>query len=231
MLLGVVITFTALIAASCKLVPVDPSTHRTRLGDIQLAIASGSNSLAEVEFRGRVIRVGGDTTVASIGSFKGYIRLRDTLTNNVISVLYTLPNNIQVRADTTMRVVCIFKQARGRLALILKTKNDSLVCMMGTMLKTELDSLLRKSGAQGFRVAVGSDVYASRYTECGREGDYNMTFSTNDGSVVIPPARSGSLQNGDKAYAAYNVVNTQLIKNLDTCPNFTPEFAYMIIKQ
>jgi len=229
-----VIVLAALAIVSCTVDTVDPLSQRTRLGNMQVAIISSRANRTDIEFRGRVTsrdRRDSLYVAAGLGSFKHFVALRDTLTRDTVRVYYTLPLNVQFKVDTTLRVVLIYKQIESRFALLLKTKNDSLVCMIGTLLPNDLEPVQIQSGEQGFRVDVGSDMYASRNTECGREGDYNMIFSTHAGFVDVAPARSGQLQSAEKGYSVYNVANTQVIKDLGTCPNFPTEFAYMIIRQ
>jgi hypothetical protein len=74
-------------------------------------------------------------------------------------------------------------------------------------------------------------VYTWRNSECGREGDYDMLFSTNTASVSVPPVQNGLLQSGEKSYILWNAANTRLVKDLGTCPDFLTEFSYMILRQ
>jgi hypothetical protein len=221
----------AFLTFGCKQDPIDPTSQRLRLGDIRVALSSGSTRLSDSGFSGRIIRFGADTMVSFIGSFAGYVRIRDSVANRIVSILYTLPNNAQVKVDTTMRVICIYKEKGDKSALILKTKSDSLICMIGTLLLGDLEPVQASSGAQGFRVSIGPDLYASRNTTCGREGDFNMMFATTERIIGVAPARTGQLQSAEKLYALYNVANTQAIKNLGTCQTFPAEFAYMILRQ
>ena len=221
--------------AGCKLDPKDPDSQRTRLGTMQLAFVASFINTTDFQFGGRLRSY--DTRDSSysetgIGSFKHFFSIRDTTSTDSIRVYYTLPQNLQFHIDTaSRRFVLIYKQSESRFALILKTKNDSLVAMISRLLPNELDPVQAKDGAQSFRVARGNNVYLARNTECGREGDYDMVFSINDGSVAVAPARSGQLLSAEKLYSLYNVVNTQIIKDLNSCAGFVPEFAFMIIKQ
>jgi hypothetical protein len=146
----IVLVCTALLATGCKQDPIDPSSQRTRLGTISVAVVATSGIVAEAEFRGRVISLEPRDTSYTIapGTFKHLVELRDTLTNRTLKIYFTLPQNAKVKTDTTMRLVCVYKQSGDRSALLLKTKNDSLVCLVGTLPLTELDPVLAKGGEQ-----------------------------------------------------------------------------------
>jgi hypothetical protein len=125
----------------------------------------------------------------------------------------------------------IYRRIAARFALLLKTKTDSLVCTFGTLLPEEWVFVLNLAGTQGFRVQAGNNLYLARNTECGREGDFDIIFSSSSGEVRVGPARSALMYNGDRLYALFNVVNTRLIKDLGGCRNFEPEFGMMILQQ
>ncbi|HXF99928.1 MAG TPA: hypothetical protein VNL69_04050, partial [Bacteroidota bacterium] len=65
----------------------------------------------------------------------------------------------------------------------------------------------------------------------GREGDFDVIFSTAVGTLSVGPARGALMFSGDKVYAVFTVVNTRLIKDSGRCPNSQPEFGIMILQQ
>ncbi|MBX2990656.1 MAG: hypothetical protein KF749_05750 [Bacteroidetes bacterium] len=221
--------------ASCTKETLEPQSERTTLGHILLTVVTSLPNPNDFQFRGRVEGFGGsgDTllTVPGVGTFNHYTALRDTLTGDTAWVYYTLPPGERLKVDTTSRTVLIYKKTDAGFALILKSKNDSLIAMVNTLPPAELDTLFTKAGEQRFRVVVGTELYTSRNTPCGREGDYNMMFSSAEGSANIPPGRSGLLQTGDKIYNVSNVLNTQIIKDLGSCSNFRSAFQFMILQQ
>lgn len=221
-----------LIVAGCKQDALNTSTPRPRLGDISIAVVRGDSGVSAAAFSARVIKPnGGDTLVPGVGHFFRHVVLWDSLANRAAAILYSVPRNAFIQSDTNTRVVCFFKRVGSRAALLLKSKNDSLICMIGTLLPDDLASLQAESGAQGFHVASGPNVYTWRNSECGREGDYDMLFSTNTASVSVPPVQNGLLQSGEKSYILWNAANTRLVKDLGTCPDFLTEFSYMILRQ
>lgn len=218
----------------CKQDPIDPSIERIRLGEFRVAFITTLTNLNEIRLNGRIRAY--DTRdslyeAAGFGSFKHFLSFRDTTTNDSLRLFYTLPSNANFRIDSTQRFVLHYRKVGGRFALLLKTKNDSLVCAFGTLLPDEWVFVFNRSGNQGFRVSVGENVYLARNTVCGREGDFDMIFAAHSGEVRVGPARGALLFDGDKVYAVFNVVNTKLIKDLERCPDFVPEFAFMILQQ
>jgi hypothetical protein len=229
-----VLVIVVALLSGCKQDPVDDSIKRIRMGDILVAFISNRTVTPDFEFSGRIRAY--DTRdslfeAPGIGQFKHFISLRDTASTDSVRLFYSLPSNVNFRIDSTQRFTLIYRKIDPRFALILKTKNDSLVCAVGTLLPDEWPFVLNRAGNQGFRVSVGDNLYLARNTECGREGDFDIIVANNSGEVRVGPARSAFLFSGDKAYAVFNVVNTKLIKDLGTCAAFVPEFAFMILQQ
>ncbi|MER3524210.1 MAG: hypothetical protein C4326_09125 [Ignavibacteria bacterium] len=220
--------------SGCKQDPIDPSIERIRLGEFRVGLITSFTNLNEITMSGRIRAY--DTRdslyeAPGIGSFKHFLSFRDTTTNDTLRLFYTLPSNVNFRIDSTQRFVLFYRKVGERFALLLKTKNDSLVCAFGTLLADEWVFVFNRSGNQGLRVSAGDNVYLARNTVCGREGDFDMIFSAHSGEVRVGPARSALLFSGDKVYAVFNVVNTKLIKDLGRCTDFVPEFAFMILRQ
>lgn len=232
--LGFILILMAALLGGCKQDPIDDSIQRIRMGEIKAAVLTNRASLSDFEFSGRIRAY--DTRdslyeAPGIGLFKHFISLRDTASTDSVRLFYSLPSNVNFRIDSSQRFTFIHRTIESRFALLLKTKNDSLVCAFGTLLPDEWVFVLNRSGNQGFRVSVGDNLFLARNTPCGREGDFDIVVANNSGSVRVGPARSAVLYSGDKAYAVFNVANTQLIKDSGNCPDFVPEFAVMILQQ
>jgi hypothetical protein len=230
----------AALGVSCKSDPMAVTSERSRLGDIKVDVDAtyrATDGIVEMEFRGRVSfpLEPRDSlyVIPNKGTFKRRIVLKDTLSpqRDSVSIFYTLPTGLAVRVDPTMTLVMVFKRTATGLAFLLKTKSDSLVCLIGNLSGAELDLVQSRTGAQNFRVIVGQNAYVTRNTECGRESDNNTVFTFNDGMADVPPAKSAGLQSGAYAYAMFNVVNTQIVKNVQNCTNYVGELAYIIMRQ
>ncbi len=230
----------ALCGMSCKSDPLGVTSPRTRLGEMKAAVIAtyrNTDGVLEMEFRGRVVSPmeprDSVYNVAGKGAFKRRIVLRDTFSTrrDSITIFYSFPSGIAVRIDTFMTFICHFKQTPTGFGLILKTKADSLVCLAGNLSGGELESFLAKTGVQNFRVSVGPDAYVTRNTTCGREGDYNTLFSVKTGFVGVPPGKNDILKDGALTYSTFNIVNTQIIKNVKNCTSYTGEFAFIAVRQ
>ncbi len=223
-----------LLLGGCKQDPIDDSIQRIRMGEILVAYITNRGGAPDFEFSGRIRAY--DTRdslydAPGIGLFKHFISFRDTASTDSVRLFYSLPSNANFRIDSSQRFTFIHRTIESRFALLLKTKNDSLVCAFGTLLPEEWVFVLNRAGNQGFRLSVGDNLYLARNTQCGREGDFDIIVANNSGEVRVGPARSAVLYSGDKAYAVFNVANTRLIKDLGTCPDFVPEFSMMILQQ
>lgn len=228
------LVLSTLAFVSCTKETLEPQSERSTLGLIHVGVVSTLPNATDFQFRGRVVDFDRRDTlfnVPGIGTFNHVTVLRDTLTGDTSWVYYTLPPGEILKVDTTSRTVLIYKKTDAGFALILKSKNDSLIAMVNTLPPSELDTIFTKAGDQGFRAVVGTELHASRNTPCGREGDYNIMFSAADGTANIPPGRRGFLQSGDKIYNVSNVLNTQIIKDLGSCSNFRSAFHFMILQQ
>ncbi len=221
------------LVASCKMDVIDQNSQRTRLGDIQIAIAGTDVASNDIEVRGRIIE--SDPNRDSIytnprlsGTYKHYIVLDDSTRRD--TVYYTLPVPAKIKSDT-VEFVLIYKKMQNRVALLLKTKSDSLVCLMGTLLPQELAWLPTKAGHQNIRVLSGNEAVATRITDCGREGDFNAFFHISESSANVKPAQTGVLLVDERAYLVANIANTSLIKNTNSCPETVGEFVYVIMQQ
>ena len=113
----------------------------------------------------------------------------------------------------------------------LKTKSDSLICLVGTLLPHNLDSLQGKTGAQNIRVVPGNEAFNTRVTDCGREGDFNTLFHISQGYANLKPAQTAFITVDERIYLVANIANTYLIKNLNGCPETVGEFAYAVLQQ
>lgn len=222
-----------LAAGSCTKGPVDPTQQPIRLGSMSIGIVASRPGTADFSFRGRVTSFDTRDTLYFIpgGAYKHFVAMRDTLTNDTLRVYYTLPLNLTFRVDTTLRAVVFFKQVESHFALIIKSKNDSLICMVNSMRPDELDTIFAKVGDQQFRVAVGTELHAWRNSACGREGDFNMLFSSRNATVSVPPGQTADLVDADKFYTLANVQNTQRVKDLANCGFAGTEFSFMIIRR
>jgi hypothetical protein len=130
-----------------------------------------------------------------------------------------------------MTLVVLFKRTPTGSGFLLKTKSDTLVCLAGTLTGSDLETFESQGGAQNFRVVSGNNAHVTRTTECGREADYNMIFAANGASVDVPPTRNASFQSGRFVYTSYNVINTQVVKNVKECENYGGEIAYVVLRQ
>jgi hypothetical protein len=224
----------SVLLGGCKQDPIDDSIQRIRMGEILVAYITNRANAADFEFNGRIRAY--DTRdslyeAPGIGLFKHFISFRDTASTDSVRLLYSLPSNVNFRIDSSQRFTFIHRAIESRFALLLKTKNDSLVCAFGTLLPEEWTFVLNRAGNQGFRLGVGDNLYLARNTQCGREGDFDIIVANTSGEVRVGPARSAVLYSGDKAYAVFNVANTRLIKDVGNCPEFVPEFSMMILQQ
>ncbi len=157
------------LVASCKMDLIDQSVQRTKLGDIQIGIAGSLRDSTNLERQGKIIS--SDPNVDSsythpglAGSFKHFVWLADTARRETLKVYYTLPVAAKIKSDT-IEFVMIYKKVQNRAALLLKTKSDSLVCLMGTLLPQELAWLPTKAGHQNIRVLSGNEAVATRITD------------------------------------------------------------------
>lgn len=230
----------AVALTSCEMSPINVTSPRSRLGEMRAAIVQTGRStdgVLELDYRGRVTFPmeprDSSYNLGTKGIFKRRIVLRDTLSGrgDSISLYYAFPSGIAVRIDTLMTFVMHFKQTATGFALILKTKNDSLVCLAGNLFPSELETFQSRTGVQNFHVSSGNDAYLTRNTECGREGDYNMVFTAKSGFVAVPPAKDAELIDGALTYSVYNVINTQIVKTVKTCPTYAGEFAFIAVRR
>lgn len=230
----------ALVGAGCKNDPLGVTSPRSRLGDMKVSVFASyrnTDGAVEMEFRGRVVSPmeprDSVYNVPGKGAFKRRIVLRDTFSTrrDSVTVFYSFPAGIAVRVDTFMTFVFHYKQTPSGFGLILKTKSDTLVCLAGNLTGAELESFQSQTGVQNFRVSVGPDAYVTRNTDCGREGDYNTLFGVRSGFIAVPPALGGILRDGGLTYSTFNVVNTQIVKNIKNCANYTGEFAFIAVRQ
>ncbi len=233
------ILLLALAGLSCKSDPLAVTSERSRLGDFTLDVAAtyrATDGIVEMEFRGRVsFPLEPRDSLYAIpnkGTFKRRIVLKDTLSvrRDSVSIFYTLPPGVVVKVDTTMTLVLHFKRTASGSGLILKTKNDSLICLMGTLTGAELDTLQARTGALNFRVSMGTNAYVARNTQCGREADYNTVFSMNNTFTDVRPAYSSLFSNSARVYAVYNIINTQIVKNVQNCAEYKGEFTYAAMR-
>lgn len=235
-------TGTALVLAAllllatpaCKQDPIDSSIQRLRLGQFQIALITSLRDSSTIVLNGRIRAYDTRDTLyeaPGVGLVKHFVSFRDTVSSDSLRLLYTLPGNLNFRIDSTQRFTLLYRKIDSRFALLLKTKTDSLVCAFGTLLPEEWVFVLNLAGNQGFRVGPGNNLYLARNTECGREGDFDVIFSTAVGTLSVGPARGALMFSGDKVYAVFTVVNTRLIKGSGRCPNFQPEFGIMILQQ
>jgi hypothetical protein len=168
-------------------------------------------------------------TVDGLGSFDHFLEVLDA-TGRRHRFYYSLPGNVRIQVDSGMSVVARLATANGGFNLTVITPQDSLVCLFGTMPFPELSGEIRHTGRQGFAVSLPDQAARYRNTECGREGDYDLDLAWATGSVRIPPAGLVLLTSG-RTYLAANVVNTRIVKTVKSCPGYTNEFAYMIVRQ
>jgi hypothetical protein len=234
------VLLAAVSGLTCSLDPSESTSQRSRLGEVKIAVVASyrnTEGVLEMEFRGHVSTPleprDSSYTIANVGTFKRRIVLRDTLSTrrDSVTLFYSFPLGLAPRIDPTMTLVFLFKRTATGLGFILKTKSDTLVCMAGTFAGADLETFEAQGGVQNFRVISGNNAHVTRTTDCGREADYNIIFSTNDGSVDVPPTQGASFQSGRYVYTVYNVINTQVVKNVKDCENYSGESAYVILRQ
>lgn len=228
------IIFVCLSVSSCKLDPVDPNARRLTLGDIQIALVSTLGNRTDIEFNGRVVgydKVDSLYVAPGLGSYKHFIEVQDTASGQRLTVYYTLPLAPYLKVDSTLRVVLIYKKIENRSALLIKDKSDSLLCLFGTLLLSDLNLIEAKGGVQNIRILPGNEPLNTRTTACGREGDFNTIFADKFASTSVQPAQTSVLYSGEKSYLVANIANTYLIKNLKGCTDSVEQFAYAVIKQ
>jgi hypothetical protein len=230
----------AALGLTCSLDPSEDTSQRSRLGDLKIAVVASyrnTEGVLEMEFRGHATTPleprDSSYTVANVGTFKRRIVLRDTLSSRRDSVIlfYSFPLGLAPKIEPTMTLVFLFKRTATGSGFILKTKSDTLVCLAGTLMGSDLKSFEAQDGVQNFRVTSGNNAHVTRTTECGREADYNIVFSAINASVDVPPTGNASFQSGRFVYTAYNVINTQVVKNVKDCENYGGEIAYVILRQ
>ncbi len=227
------VVIVCLSGLSCKLEPGDSNDRPLTLGDIKIALASAAGDNIDIELYGRVADYDVRDSLYDafgLGLFKHFIEVHDS-TGRSVTVFYTLPLAQFLKVDTTTFVTLSYKRIESRSALLIKNKRDSLLCLFGTLLPRELESLEIQGGVQNIRIRSGENPVNTRLTDCGREGDFNMIFGDDFASASVQPAQTAFLFSGSYSYSVTNVANTYLIKNIKACADSIGLFAYAIIKE
>lgn len=225
-----------LVYSGCELQVKDPETSRARLGTIDLALVSpmiAGNTDVDLSFDG--VFTGTDTidttfALPSGREFHHFIALAES-TSRFDTIYYNLPADRRIRIDSGATVQCFYRKHESGFALILKMTTDSLICFVGTLMPDQLNDLQNRTGAQGFRIISDSYARTTRNTDCGREGDFDMTFISNSTSITVPPASAAVMQEGSFLYYVANVSNTRVLKQLNRCPDYDGESNYLIIRE